>query len=98
MHPFLCTINRQCKFSELQEASAYFPPSLIAACAERYSGRTFWTTAPYPSNCMAYDPSDNFPPFMSFTIKFDEAEAYRKTIGCYLRKNQWEDITVDVYL
>ena len=38
---------------------------------------------------MAYDPSDNFPPFLSFTIKFDEAEAYRKTIGCYLRKNQW---------
>ena len=35
---------------------------------------------------------------MSFTIKFDEAEAYRKGIGCYLRKNQWEDITVDVYL
>lgn len=72
--------------------------ALMAACAERYSGRTFWTTAPYPSNCMAYDPSDNFPPFMSFTIKFDEAEAYRKAIGCYLRKNQWEDITVDVYL
>ena len=72
--------------------------SLMAACAERYSGRTFWTTAPYPSNCMAYDPTDNFPPFMSFTIKFDEAEAYRKAIGCYLRKNQWEDITVDVYL
>ena len=47
---------------------------------------------------MAYDPSDNFPPFMSFTIKFDEAEAYRKAIGCYLRKNQREDITVDVYL
>ncbi len=72
--------------------------SLMAACAERYSGRTFWTTAPYPSNCMAYDPSDNFPPFMSFTIKFDEAEAYRKSIGCYLRRKQWEDISVDVYL
>ena len=76
----------------------YLRGFLMAACAERYSGRTFWTTAPYPSNCMAYDPSDNFPPFMSFTIKFDEAEAYRKAIGCYLRKNQWEDITVDVYL
>ena len=72
--------------------------SLIAACVERYSGRTFWTTAPYPSNCMAYDPSDNFPPFMSLTIEFDEAEAYRKSIGCYLRRKQWEDITVDVYL
>lgn len=27
---------------------------------------------------------------MSFTIKFDEAGAYRKAIGCYLRKSQWE--------
>lgn len=35
---------------------------------------------------------------MSLTIKFDEAEAYRKSIGFYLRKKQWEDITVDVYL
>lgn len=35
---------------------------------------------------------------MSFTIKFDEAGAYRKAIGCYLRKSQWEDITVDMYL
>ena len=86
------------RFAPLRQRVSYFPISLIAACAERYSGRTFWTTAPYPSNCMAYDPSDNFPPFMSFTIKFDEAEAYRKAIGCYLRKNQWEDITVDVYL
>lgn len=89
------TYDRSIQFST-DGTIAYF--CLIAACAERYSGRTFWTTAPYPSNCMAYDPSDNFPPFLSFTIKFDEAEAYRKTIGCYLRKNQWEDITVDVYL
>ncbi len=71
---------------------------LSAACAERYSGRTFWTTAPYPSNHLAYNPDDYFPPFMTLTIKFDEAEAYRKAAGCYLRKNQWEDLTIDVYL
>ena len=35
---------------------------------------------------------------MPFTIKFDEAKAYQKAISRYLRKNQWEDITVDVYL
>lgn len=69
-----------------------------AACAERYSGRTFWTTAPYPSNHLAYDPNDNFPPFMTLHIGFEEAEAYRKAAGCYLRKNQWEDLTIDVYL
>ena len=72
--------------------------SAIAACAERYSGRTFWTTAPYPSNHLAYDPNDYFPPFLTLHIKFEEAEAYRKATGCYLRKNQWEDLTVDVYL
>jgi len=47
---------------------------------------------------LAYDPGDYFPPFMTLTIKFDEAEAYRKAAGCYLRKNQWEDLTIDVYL
>lgn len=41
---------------------------VIAACAERYSGRTFWTTAPYPSNRLAYDPNDNFPPFLTLHI------------------------------
>lgn len=76
----------------------YQPLALMAACAERYSGRTFWTTAPYPSNHLAYDPSDYFPPFMTLTIKFDEAEEYRKAAGCFLRKNQWEDLTIDVYL
>ena len=35
---------------------------------------------------------------MTLTIKFDEAEEYRKAAGCYLRKNQWEDLTIDVYL
>ena len=71
---------------------------LIAACAERYSGRTFWTTAPYPSNRLAYDPNDNFPPFLTLHIGFQEAEKYRKQSGSYLRKNQWEDLTIDVYL
>ena len=33
IHIFLCIVNRQCKFSELQEVVAYFLPSLIAACA-----------------------------------------------------------------
>lgn len=70
----------------------------IAACAERYSGRTFWTTAPYPSNRLAYDPNDNFPPFLTLHIGFQEAEKYRKQSGSYLRKNQWEDLTIDVYL
>ena len=90
--------SRESRCSPPIQVTKYYFLCASAACAERYSGRTFWTTAPYPSNCMAYDPTDNFPPFMSFTIKFDEAEAYRKAIGCYLRKNQWEDITVDVYL
>lgn len=56
------------------------------------------TTAPSPSNHLAYDPSDNFPLFMTLQVSFEEAEAYRKAAGCYLRKNQWEDLTVDVYL
>ena len=76
----------------------YFPSLFRAACAERYSGRTFWTTAPYPSNHLAYDPSDYFPPFLSLHIGFQEAQAYRKAAGSYLRIRQWEDITVDVYL
>ena len=71
---------------------------LIATYAEWYSGRTFWTTTPSSSNHLAYDPGDYFPPFTTLTIKFDEAEAYRKAAGCYLRKKQWEDLTFDVYL
>ena len=81
-----------------KQGENYFSWALIAACAERYSGRTFWTTAPYPSNHLAYDPSDNFPPFLTLHIQFEEAKAYRKAAGCYLRKNQWEDLTIDVYL
>lgn len=73
-------------------------PALMAACVERYSGRTFWTTAPYPSNHLAYDPHDNFPPFLTLHIGFEEAKAYRKQSGSYLRIKQWEDLTIDVYL
>lgn len=90
----LCVGFGERKLSEFEGGGTYFLPSFIAACAERYSGRTFWTTAPYPSNHLAYDPNDNFPPFLTLHIKFEEAEAYRKAAGCYLRKNQWEDLTI----
>jgi len=37
---------------------------------------------------------------LSFEIPlgFKEAEAYRKANGQYLRKNQWRDTTVTVYI
>ncbi|MDD2362190.1 MAG: hypothetical protein PHH84_04440 [Oscillospiraceae bacterium] len=72
--------------------------SLIAACAERYSGRRLGTTAPCSSDSLSYKPSDAIPPFWSFKIGFEEAEKYRKSCGFYLRKNQWEDMTIDLYL
>ncbi len=71
---------------------------LIAACVERYSGRTAWTTAPYPANCLAYEPEDSFPPFMTLHIGHEQANEYRRAIGRYVRKVQWTDLTVDVYL
>ena len=37
-------------------------------------------------------------PFHTFSIGFDEAKAFRKATGSYLRENQWNDLTVDVYL
>jgi len=38
--------------------------------------------------------------FFSFELPlgFKEAEAYRKANGQYLRKNQWRDTTVTVYI
>lgn len=33
-----------------------------------------------------------------FTIRFEEAKAYRKSYGAYLRLNQWEDLTVEVWI
>ena len=41
-------------------------------------------------------------PFWTFTIGFEEAQAYRRErggyLGGYLRKNQWKDLIVDVYI
>ncbi|WP_455717268.1 recombinase family protein [Anaerosporobacter sp.] len=34
----------------------------------------------------------------SFLIHFEEAQAYRKKCGTYLRKSQWNDILVEVYI
>ena len=33
-----------------------------------------------------------------FQIGFDQAEAYRKSVGQYLRKNQWDNVTVEVFI
>ena len=33
-----------------------------------------------------------------FRIGFDQAEAYRKSVGQYLRKNQWDNVTVEVFI
>lgn len=41
---------------------------------------------------------DRRKPFWTFTIGFEEAQAFRRANGGYLRKNQWEDLTVDVYI
>jgi len=41
---------------------------------------------------------DRRTPFHTFSIGFDEAKAFRKATGSYLRKNQWNDLTVDIYL
>ncbi len=34
----------------------------------------------------------------TFVINFDEAEKYRKSRGGFLRKNQWKDLMVHVYM
>ncbi len=39
---------------------------------------------------------DRRTPFHTFSIGFDEAKAFRKATGSYLRENQWNDLTVDV--
>jgi hypothetical protein len=33
-----------------------------------------------------------------FIIGFEEAKSYRKSYGAYLRLNQWEDLTVEVWI
>ena len=72
--------------------------SLIAACAGRYSDRLFGTTAPYPAKQFAYHPTDDFTPFLTILIDYETAKAYRNDMGYYLRPNQWEDITIYIYL
>ena len=75
-----------------------FLPSFIAACAGRYSDRLFGTTAPYPAKQFAYHPTDDFTPFLTIHIDYETAKAYRNDMGYYLRPNQWEDITIYIYL
>ena len=41
---------------------------------------------------------DRQTPFKSLTISFEEAKAFRKAQGSFLRADQWSDLTVDVYL
>lgn len=33
-----------------------------------------------------------------FTLNFEEAKAYRKSFGNFIRFNQWKDIVVEVYV
>ncbi len=42
--------------------------------------------------------NDRRTPFKTFIIGFEEAKAFRKAQGSFLRANQWSDLTVDVYL
>ena len=41
---------------------------------------------------------DNYILYDNFTIDFDTARAFRKSHGNYLRKNQYEDLKVEVYV
>lgn len=36
--------------------------------------------------------------YFDFTIDYEQALAFRKANGGYLRKGQWKDITVEVYI
>ena len=36
--------------------------------------------------------------YFEFPIGFDEALEYKKAHGQYLRRNQWQDLTVHVYI
>lgn len=40
----------------------------------------------------------NYILYQSFKISFEEAKAYRKSGGNFVRLNQWKDITVNIYL
>ena len=37
-------------------------------------------------------------PGYNFPIGFDEALEYKKAHGQYLRRNQWQDLTIQVYI
>ena len=41
---------------------------------------------------------DRRKPFWTFTISFEEAQAFRRANGGYLRERQWKDLTVEVYI
>lgn len=41
---------------------------------------------------------DNYILYDNFIIDFDTARAFRKSHGNYLRKNQWKDLNVEVYV
>lgn len=40
----------------------------------------------------------DYVPISTFTIKYDEARSYRKSMGSYLRVTQWSDLVVKVYV
>lgn len=42
--------------------------------------------------------TDDYYLYNTLKLGFDEARAYRKSMGKYLRSNQWKDLTVEVYL
>ena len=42
--------------------------------------------------------TDDYYLYTTLKLGFDEARAYRKSMGKYLRSNQWKDLTVEVYL
>lgn len=44
------------------------------------------------------DSSTGYNEVWTFVINFDEAEKYRKLRGGFLRKNQWRDLTVHVFV
>lgn len=37
-------------------------------------------------------------PLYEYTFGFEETQHYRKAQGSYLRRNQWEDLTIKVWV
>ena len=52
----------------------------------------------YPIQTGSIEPEVGEYKLFEDTIGFDEARAYRKHYGGYLRHNQWESITVEVWV